>query len=208
MSSLLLSLSMAVTHGEELWDKSAWQTPPTDSNGFSREVPCILLTSQSVSPQGSWNQFVARNLVSLVLLLDFQIYCDNFFQIRWHDHNCFWFWDLVKPQTDCAWKSKMPSIVLSWLESFCVQNQLSQSGWMKTLIPRLRGRILPFAWDVCRNPDSVVYYARKQRKCFLCIESSVCLTDAPGISFWRIRKTAIGLAAHGRQTVLFPQETV
>lgn len=79
--------------------------------------------------------------------------------MQWCDHNRFWFWGLVKPQSvDCAWKSKMPNIELSLLEGFCVQNQLTQNSWTKTLILRLRGGISPFAWDIGRNPDIMVYY--------------------------------------------------
>lgn len=65
-----------------------------------------------------------------------------------------------------------------------------------------------FAWNVCRNPDSIVYYARKQivpcaaENCvpFWCLWASE--------SFLRIYMTAVDLAAHGRQSVWFLQETI
>lgn len=65
-------------------------------------------------------------------------------------------------------------------------------GWNLTL----------FAWNISRNPDSTVYYARKQR--VPCSKEN-CY-DASGISFLRIYRTAIDLAAHGRQNVQFLQE--
>lgn len=161
MSLLSLSLSIALTHDDELQDKSEWQTPPTDSNGFSHEVPCTLLTSQSVSPQGSWNQFVARNLVSLILLLDFQIYCDNFF--RWDGMTITASDSGIWSSTNrwCLEEQNASTHLIS--EFLCAESidteQLSEDphtkaeGWNLTR----------FAWNICRNPDSMVYYARKQR---------------------------------------------
>lgn len=206
MSSLSLSLSVAFTHDDELQDKSEWQTPPTDSNGFSHEVPCILLTSQSVSPQGSWNQFVARNLVSLVLLLDFQIYCDNFF--------------LCDGMTITACDSEIWSSTSRW----CLEEQNASNHLISELLcaesidteqlsedPHTKAKewnLTLFAWNVCRNPDSMVYYARKQivpcaaENCvpFWCLWASE--------SFLRIYMTAVDLAAHGRQSVWFLQGTI
>lgn len=91
------------------------------------------------------------------------------------------------------------------------QNQFAQSNWVKSHIQRLKiGIILSrergFALTLCRNPDGVICYARKKTEEFLCIESSDCLGNAPGIcSFWRMQRTAKCLAAHGRQNMPFPQ---
>lgn len=63
-----------------------------------------------------------------------------------------------------------------------------------------------FALDVCRNPDGVICYARKKIEGFICTGSSDCLGDAPGIcSFWRMQRTTICLAAHGRKNMPFPK---
>lgn len=90
---------------------------------------------------------------------------------------------------------------LSWAESINIEQlnvdpHMKAEGWNLTLCLGYLQKSWQNGW-LC-----------KEIKCFLCTESSAYLIDAPGISFWRIQRTAIGLLAHGRQNVLFPQETV
>lgn len=63
--------------------------------------------------------------------------------MRWHDHNCFWFWDLVKHKQWCFEEQNTSA----GLVSFCVQNQLTQSSGVKASYQGKGVKSLPFCLE-------------------------------------------------------------
>lgn len=131
MSLLSLSLYMAITQDDELGDKSEWQTPPTDSNGFSHEVPCILLTCLNLLlPKGHEINLLPRILSALFYYLTFRFTVTTFLdEMAWPNQ-------FLIPGSGQA---KILNIVLFWLQGFYMQKKFPQSRWIKSnRLSRLR----------------------------------------------------------------------